>query len=664
MTVHLKVTEFVLYLFILVATFVLGAGIVKRVGPASAWAGDRLLFSFALGLGLLSYGVFFIGLLGWLSGSVLAILIGVCFACGLILIRMPERPHLQRAFPSDKHLPSQPILPELPFIALLVLINGMTWILCFLPPLDLRLEWDSLSYQLAVPKIYWQEGKIRYIPFTHHAQFPSLMPMLYLIGLAVTGGMSATGDPSVSVAKMFHWTYFLIIQFTLLIWGASLSPRSLRAGLIAASLFASVPVAHTEATTAYSDLALTAYIVLSIYCLSRADGDSRWLLLAGSFAGFAAGTKYTGLSAILFLPFYPLLSLFIRQKVRWASVALSFLIAVAVASPWYVKNWLWTGNPVFPFAFSRFGGKNWSAEMARSYDLSNKEFGAGRDLRSVLFLPVSLTFNEVRSSPCARQWLGFCRKPGDCASQWKCRHFENQDIPDISLGPFFLVFLAPIVVLLVSEPPPRLLFPLAGFLLWFSWWFWSAQYLRYLLPAIGLVCYFSGVAADRLIRSSLLTGWIVRIGTLVAITYGFLFLVARTATWWDVALGLTPTGEVRGLMERAIPGYSLLRMIRSLPSKSVIATYGYPFGFFIDRPYYWADPGHNRLIQYERILSVKDLIDQWRSRGTDYVIIHWRFVKDLRFTNWIRQGLKEGLLQRVGVSGEVELLEVVKGDRQ
>ncbi|MCS7223057.1 MAG: glycosyltransferase family 39 protein [Armatimonadetes bacterium] len=656
MAIFLKIAEWMLFVGPLVAATVLGWGLLTRWAPPSATLGEKLLFSSSLGLGLLSYGILACGLMGWISRPVFVILLGLFFVVGFLLIRTQATgtipfPSTHRSRTNDPSL----TLSDIPFGILLFLANLLTLILCFLPPIDLRLEWDSLSYQLAFPKIYFREGEIRYIPFSHHAQFPSLMPMLYLLGLTLTNAQT------VSVAKLFHWSFFLIVQACLFLWGATQPKLSARSGLLAASLFAAIPVAFTEATTAYSDLALTAYVALTLYCLSRYDGDFRWLILSGACAGFAAATKYTGLFAIGLLMVLGFLVVLPNIGRGFIQVLMGMVLAVLVASPWYVKNWLWTGNPVFPFAYSLFGGKNWSGELARNYDLSNKEFGAGRDLSSAALSFVSLTFNEVRKSPCARQWLRLCSQKGDCTSQWKCGHFENQDIPEISLGPFFLIFVPPFFLLISRNLSLSLIVPAGGLLIWFGWWFWEAQYLRYLLPALALSCVLAGFVADQLIRSGRLIAGITRFIALATIAYGLLFLTARTATWGTVALGLLDPTELQRLTDQTIPGSEVLRIIRHLPRRSVIACYGYPFGFFIDRPYYWADPGHNRLIEYEKVKTVKDLIAEWSKRGTDYVMINWRFVKDQRFAGWIQDGVRQGLLEVIGRDGEVELLKVQKG---
>ncbi len=65
-------------------------------------------------------------------------------------------------------------------------------------------------------------------------------------------------------------------------------------------------------------------------------------------------------------------------------------VALLVCSPWLVKSYIYTGNPVYPFFYSVFSGKDWTGELARGYSTLQANFGLGNDFASFLLLPYNL----------------------------------------------------------------------------------------------------------------------------------------------------------------------------------------------------------------------------------------------------------------------------------
>ena len=92
-------------------------------------------------------------------------------------------------------------------------------------------------------------------------------------------------------------------------------------------------------------LASTAVIVLR----RTVEGDAwRQALLAGYLVGGIAGAKYTG--CIIAVAFALVVLVELRSKVA----VLIFCLSVLVAGIWpYLRNVLWTANPVFPFLSAR-----------------------------------------------------------------------------------------------------------------------------------------------------------------------------------------------------------------------------------------------------------------------------------------------------------------------
>jgi hypothetical protein len=658
MTVLQRLTDLMLFAGCVLATLSVGAAFVRRWAPFGIGRLEAVTLSLSLGLVILANSIFVIGLLGWLHRAVLIGLLAACYAAGL---RDALGELWRRRFP----YPFAERLAELSgiekaWLVLLLLLDGLALILCFVPPW--LGEWDSLSYHLAVPKLYWQDGRIHYLPFTHHAQFPMTPQMLYLLGLGLTNLRSA------AVAKAFHWLFFVVCQLVLVSWGICLPQRSLRAGVLAAVAFGTMPLAFSEASTAYVDVALTAFVSLSLWALVRfaQQPDGRWLLWAGIFAGAAAGTKYTGLLCVALL--IPLAFWAARRQgvKAWGAIALSAVLASLIAAPWYVKNWLWTGNPVFPFAYGIFGGRQWSAAMAQAYTLSNREFGGGRDVLTLFALPFNLTLNEIRFGHCAGQWLGTCPSSG-CTKRWKCGKFDNVDSPNLSIG-ILPLSLLPTGLLLFRAGEPLVgvgslfIALVSGF--WLAWWFWEAQYLRYLLPTFALWSVWMGAVGAAWQRVSKGMALTVRVVITVGLAYNTLIALWLSRPLLPVALGWMSDAE---FLRETTPAYRVAEFVNgALPRDAVIATYGMPLGYYLERRYFWADSGHNRLIPYERLKGLNDLMAAWQKLGVTHLIIDWRYVpSDSALARWIAEGKQRGWLEELWRSDEspqrMEVLAVAGG---
>ncbi|MCP4421412.1 MAG: hypothetical protein GY805_32780, partial [Chloroflexi bacterium] len=94
-----------------------------------------------------------------------------------------------------------------------------------------------------------------------------------------------------------------------------------------------------------------------------------WLVLCGLFAGLAMGLKYTSFVTPVIVVLLILWFGFRQKQLKQATinVALFSLVALLVAFPWYVKNWVFTGNPVYPFLSGMFDGQYWDSFRAEWY---------------------------------------------------------------------------------------------------------------------------------------------------------------------------------------------------------------------------------------------------------------------------------------------------------
>jgi len=139
---------------------------------------EEIIFSFGLGLGLLAYFIFFIGLLGglyfWLiSVLILVLLLWLSPEIGGLFVKLKQFWH------NSQHIHLSIFEKYVcGIISVYVLVN----IFCALVPCG-YIYGDIYTYHLAAPKIYLRNHQIVNIPFIKVALMPFTVEMLYLLGL-------------------------------------------------------------------------------------------------------------------------------------------------------------------------------------------------------------------------------------------------------------------------------------------------------------------------------------------------------------------------------------------------------------------------------------------------------------------------------------------------
>lgn len=250
--------------------------------------------------------------------------------------------------------------------------------------------------------------------------------------------------------------------------------------------------------------------------------------------------------------------------------------------------------------------------------------------------------------------------------QWKCGKFDNQDLPTLGVGVLPLS-LAPAAILAIAfeSLPFAISAPILAMLGWFVWWFMEAQYLRYLLPALGCLAILVGWGASKWFQVGMLTAAVTRVTISVGLAYAVVVALWQSATLTPlpVAVGLVSNEEFLRTVE---PTYRVADFVnRALPRKAVIATYGFPLGYYFERRYFWADEGHNLLIRYKKLRGVEDLIAEWHRLGVTHVVIDWKFVpKESSIGRWISEGVKREMMERLWREGTKEVFAVARRQRR
>lgn len=222
-------------------------------------------------------------------------------------------------------------------------------ILAFVPPVSQ----DALNHHLAVPKLYLKQGGIYEIPSMVFSYYPMNLDLLYLIPLYFGNDI---------VPKFIHFGFALLTSW--LIFHYLKRRISMIYALFGVIFFFSIPIIVRLSITVYVDLGLIFFTTASLLLLLKWIEDGfplKFLIISASICGLSLGTKYNGLiTLLLFTLFVPYLYSKCAQGVRPGFFkaagfgALFIMVALLVFSPWMIRNYLWTNNPIFPLYDSWF----------------------------------------------------------------------------------------------------------------------------------------------------------------------------------------------------------------------------------------------------------------------------------------------------------------------
>lgn len=358
----------------------------STLGFAYHSALERVCFSLALGLGIISYIVFLSGIVGALRRPVLlAMLAAGVILCYRVWRFWPQR--LSKLAPHIRQLPLQiRKLTRSSLIKWLVplLLGSFIVLPILLLPLYPPTAFDGTMYHLPYAKVFVEQGALVFTPHLRYAVFPQANEMLFTLALLFVDDI---------LAQLIELLMFGNLLLALVACGARL--WSARSGFWAASLLLGVPLVVWLGTVPYVDIGLTLYTTLGVYAylIYRRAGEPRWMALAGVLCGIGFGTKYLVLPVAAMIGIDALVDALRRRA--WRGLLLFVLLATLVAAPWAARNYYYTGNPIFPVLHSRIGpligGEAWSDvyEQEIFEDLSRKWKGKG--IGTLLEIPSRLT---------------------------------------------------------------------------------------------------------------------------------------------------------------------------------------------------------------------------------------------------------------------------------
>lgn len=438
--------------------------------------GERLIFGVVLGWGALVVLTLLLGVIGLYQRRVFYALFGLISLWGLWRCRERFRRFSFGWFPISKF--------ESLSITLVVIIALGSFFWALAP----AVRYDSLSYHLAVPVRYLQAGRMIELPESFQTYWAHFGEMFYVMALSL-GDQPLTGLINFSAGLLLAAQVFFI--------GKRLVNHM--TGLMAALVLYSLPIIGIESATTYIDIFVAVFFTAALHCglIWEHSLKGGWLVLLGVFSGLALGTK---LSAFwLLLPFWGLLMwrLHCHRRLTWRNIAAVYVPAILLWSPWLLRDWLWTGNPVFPNLNPLFQSPQW---FDRNFFIFQPTTNT---LRSILFFP----WRGV-----AQSHVYYHEAPGAVLA----------GLPLLSLPWYYHQRKNLLILFGVSAMALAMLFSFGA----------SARYLMPLFPLLSVLAAANiqmTVAKLSVWRMDYTTGFVV-----LCLVYLFSTRLAFTVRWWEI----------------------------------------------------------------------------------------------------------------------------------
>ena len=315
----------------------------------------------------------------WAAGVNLATaLLPVVLGVGLLITRgVQARRDLSRFDLARQHWPWV-LAALMPGLGLLLIASAC-------PPGTLwrveALGYDVTSYHLQIPKEWIALGRATPLDHNVYSFFPGLMEHAYTAISLISGG---SVRDAVYSCQLFHASFALLA-----VWGLIETARRFTGGIpaiVAGGAVLLVPWVLITGSSAYNEVAALGFGAAAFY-LALQPGRAGWrrgvllglLLGAATLCKLTAGPMIAVPAVIVALTSGGLAPRKTAQSLpqRFKFVAVVGCAGLLTLAPYFARNTIATGNPVFPFATTVFGAGHWDDALSERWHTAHT-LGADR----------------------------------------------------------------------------------------------------------------------------------------------------------------------------------------------------------------------------------------------------------------------------------------------
>jgi hypothetical protein len=389
---------------------------------------------------------------------------------------------------------------------------------------------DALYYHATMPELFERAHALVEVPAVWQSYQPFLVQLLIMDGFLLWNSVQGAFAPlllGLGAAAAVGLTAYRL--------------AGRRVALLATAVFLAQPFALWLLSSTFVEPGGAFVVAMAAANVVRFSQTRRAqvLVLAGVFTGALAGIKYAALGAAAVVAVVVL-----ATCVRRPRHAIAFVLpALAVALPWYVKNAILVGDPLYPLL-------GWPNEQTKNEAQSTFDnFGYGRSALDLLLLPARLLADA--------------------------EPFNRAEY----MSPLFMLF-APLS-LFVARWRRAAVIVLAAVAVYVVGWFFNVQDARYLFFALPPLAVLTAVGIDWLAGAG-------RVGRLLAVAVpvgafavGLAVSAVYTSRFVPVVVGRESD---EAFLTRAVSYYEATAWLnRNLPANARVAL-DHAFVLPVERP--------------------------------------------------------------------------------
>lgn len=484
-----------------------------------------------------------------------------------------------------------------------IFLLGIVFAIALLP----STQSDGVRYHLGAPQEFIKNGRIGYLPLNAFSNFPFLPEMHFLAGLIA----GRSESPQIMHFLLYLATAVMIFSTTRLLAVISQNKFSRFQLCIPAILYLCTPTSLILSTWPFTDHFVAFYFIASTFSFMRftnTGNDRDFFILCIILAGML-GVKYTTIPFVGLLFLSASIIKIVKLKTDQSStrpIVIGTIIIFVLGGCWFVKNLIFTGNPVYPFANSLFHSGEWTKHNTEIYSAKAGLKGHEKNIINLL------------------------RSPYDSTIKWN--RYENQN-PGITIWVCWIGIFSSGLILLFNHKRSRYRFAIfslstIAILFWLSWFF-SYQGNRLLLPffalSLPLIGHFVGSFKSRTIN------YLTKIIIIYPLVYGFLWSIQ----WMYSLTVLTPgplpyllgTVSKQSYLNRSLNYYTAYDYLnkRVKPNEKVLLI-GEHRIYYADFHAIWSDwfdtPALIVIIQRNQIATIDQLLKYLMRNNIRWIAIN------------------------------------------
>lgn len=301
------------------------------------------MFALAIVIGIFGYLIFALGVVHVLYTPVLIL----CWVLFCISVFGVARYYYAKNQVSARHLLQRHVVDlKSSYLAVVIIsLSTLTAAVYFVGTFVPELAFDALWYHLTLPKIYLQNHAIVHLGsgLFYYSDMPKLTEMLYTAAFANS-----------TASHLIHFAFGVLTAASIFLLAQKYMSKTF--ALLASLIFYSNIVVGWESTTAYIDLARTFFEFLALYGFLNflETKDKIWFIESAVMLGLAISTKLVSVGSLIVFAILIVVSFNEPAQEKVKSIGKYAVIALLVATPWFIFSLINTGNPIYPL-FSGYG---------------------------------------------------------------------------------------------------------------------------------------------------------------------------------------------------------------------------------------------------------------------------------------------------------------------